>query len=302
MNDNQPTLVREKCEEELVGNEPRPVQYTIKSGGYVPVGATVKKLPANAYTITYVSGEIVFVKQTLNTDELFIFEDNLSERVMDEVDRFWTKTEIFKSYKFVHKRGFLLFGPQGSGKTSIVHQIITNVINRQGVCFLADSPEYLEDGLRSFRLVEPDRPVVCVFEDIDDIIKIHDEAILLKLLDGESQIDHVVNIATTNYPEELDKRIAARPRRFDTVLRIEMPKEEVRKAFLLRKLNLEKSTKEVDLWVKDSEGLSFAALAELIIAVKCLDLPYKTTLEKLKFVELSKKEINSIKELGFISR
>lgn len=268
-------------------------QYAIKQGSYVPAGFTTPALKAGAYTLDYVQGEILYTKQNLHTDELFIFEDDLSDKIMDEVIRFWSKAEIFGQYKFVHKRGFLLYGPQGSGKTSIVHQVTQHVIDNNGICFICESPELLEDGLKKFRQIEPSRPVVCVFEDIDEIIDSYGESSLLKLLDGESQINHVVNIATTNYPESLDKRVSARPRRFDTVLEIKMPVENIRRTFLMNKLNLTKSTKELDTWVKDTNGLSFAALAELVVGVKCLDLPYASVIKKLKDVEGTKKKITA---------
>ncbi|HKB36892.1 MAG TPA: AAA family ATPase, partial [Gemmataceae bacterium] len=119
-----------------------------------------------------------------------------------------------------------------------------------------------------FRAVEPDRPVVCVFEDIDAIIKHYGDSHLLQWLDGNHQVDKAVNIATTNYPETLDRRIIARPRRFDRILRIQSPDADVRRVYFGRKLSL--SSAELGRWVEVSEGLPFAALAELIISVCCL--------------------------------
>src|SRR5262249_23195198 len=74
-----------------------------------------------------------------------------------------------------------------------------------------------------FRQVEPDRPIVCVFEDIDAIIAVYGDSDLLQWLDGNQQVDRAGNLASTNYPEKLDRRIIARPRRFDRILRIATP-------------------------------------------------------------------------------
>lgn len=274
-------------------------QYVSKLGGYSPVGHTYKALGPGSYRIDKYDGEPVYIPQPLNTDELFVFKDDLSERIMNETNKFWATATAFESYKFVHKRGFLLYGPQGSGKTSIVHQVILHVISQGGVCFLAGHPEFLEQGLTKFRFIEPTKPVVCVFEDLDNLVKIYEESAFLRLLDGESQINHVINIATTNYPEELDKRISARPRRFDTVLRIDMPKTEIRRQFLLKKLNTTSTNPEIEMWVKESEGLSFASLAELVVAVKCLGLSYRDTIEKLKNIETRKKSATESGTVGF---
>ena len=111
-----------------------------------------------------------------------------------------------------------------SGKTCLVQQIITNIVNTDGLVFqCTNHPAVFNDGLAQFRKVEPDRPIVCLFEDIDAIISEHGEDEILQLLDGESAIDKCLNIATTNYPENLDRRLVARPRRFDRVIQIGMP-------------------------------------------------------------------------------
>ena len=120
--------------------------------------------------------------------------------------------------------------------------------------------------------------------DIDAIIKAlgkDGESELLTLLDGENQIDHVLNIATTNYPEILDKRITSRPRRFDRFVRIEVPSAEIRRAYLMEKLK-DADARDVDEWVEATEGFSFACLAECIISVQCLGNSFESTIERLK--------------------
>jgi ATP-dependent 26S proteasome regulatory subunit len=53
----------------------------------------------------------------------------------------------------------------------------------------------------------------------------------LSVLDGENQVDKVLNIATTNYPEKLDRRLVGRPRRFDRLIYIDMPNHVVRREY-----------------------------------------------------------------------
>ena len=107
-----------------------------------------------------------------------------------------------------------------------------------------------------------------IFEDIDTIIKAYGDEDLLSFLDGEIQVDTILNIATSNYPEDLDKRITARPRRFDKLERIDNPSQIMRKEYFIKKLQLTES--ELKKWVDISEGFSFAGLTDLIIGVKCL--------------------------------
>src|SRR6202035_2039476 len=123
--------------------------------------------------------------------------------------------------------------------------------------------------MEGFRQVEPQRPMICIFEDIDAIIEEHSDSDLLQWLDGTQQVDRAVNLATTNYPEKLDRRIVSRPRRFDRLLRIDAPDARFREAYLARKL-CGQSAAERARWVELTDGLPFAALAELVISVECL--------------------------------
>lgn len=80
----------------------------------------------------------------------------------------------------------------------------------------------------------------------------------------------ILFLATTNYPERLDRRFIERPSRFDTIKHIEQPSPSSRREFLKAK-EPSLSPTELDEWVELSAGFSIAHLKELVIAVKCLD-------------------------------
>jgi hypothetical protein len=174
-----------------------------------------------------------------------------------------------------------------SGKSCIVQQILAGVIKRNGVAFMCDRPHLLITGLHFFREIEPDRPVLCIFEDIDAIIEKYGEDSLLSLLDGEKQADHVLNLASTNYPEKLDRRLVARPRRFDRIVKINYPDYNIRLEYFKQKLSgFEQS--EIEHWAKETEGLAFSALAEMIISVTCLNIPFAEALDILRNLAVNK--------------
>jgi SpoVK/Ycf46/Vps4 family AAA+-type ATPase len=164
------------------------------------------------------------------------------------------------------------------------------------VAIFCESPGDFVDGVAQFRTVEPDRPVVCIFEDIDAMVSRHGSGDLLHWLDGNSQIDRSVNIATTNFPERLDRRLTARPRRFDRLIRIDAPDGRSRGAYFERKLP-ELSTDERQRWVELSEGLTFAALAELIISVCCLENGLEESAALLKELDCHKPSAEEYDEL-----
>ena len=247
------------------------LQWTLaRDGSFVACGRTVHHLRAGAYTVSCDNcGEPHFKPHPLHTDDLIEFPESLSTRVLTEIERFWSMGDRFARLGFAHRRGYLFYGKQGCGKSSLIHQTIARIIGAGHVAFFCTYPPWFRACVARFREVEPTRPVVCVFEDIDAIIKQYGDSELLQILDGNAQLDKVVNLASTNYPERLDRRIIARPRRFDRLLKIESPDAMLREAYFERKLP-ELSRADLARWVELSNGLPFAALTELVISVECL--------------------------------
>jgi ATPase family associated with various cellular activities (AAA) len=247
------------------------VQWSIQNGGYYACGPTLATVPAGAYLCQGdCQGNPYLQPKKLELDDLIDFSGSLSSRILHEIDRFWTLGDRFGQYGFLHRRGYLFYGKQGGGKSSVVHQVVSKIVAAGHVAFFCVHPYYLVACLEKFRQVEPNRPMVCVFEDIDAIIETYGDSQLLQWLDGNFQVDQAVNLATTNFPEKLDRRIIARPRRFDRILRIDAPDAALREAYFLRKVP-QLSAAECGRWVRLTEGLPFAALAELVISVCCLD-------------------------------
>ena len=241
----------------------------------------VRELPAGLYTLVPDHlGDMVFERRDVRVDALIRLPGGVADVVLREVEHFWTLAPTFAAHGFLHRRGYLLYGPHGCGKTSIVQQIVGDTIAHAGVVFVCGKPAFLTRALATFRRVEPARRVVCVFEDIDAIVQEHGEDELLALLDGEARIDQVLNVATTNYPERLDRRFVARPRRFDRVLRIEPPDGATRRAFLAAKLGADDP--ELERWAEATDGLSLAALAEAVISVRCLGHALDETVDLLR--------------------
>ena len=270
------TPTSSKEEEKEKSNSTTLVQWAnCGVNAYKPVSFTFPKLESGVYSVSVSQYHgLMFTQNTICVDDLLRFPDSLSEKILGEITTFWGKGKKFKEHGFLHRRGYLLHGPAGSGKTCLVQQIIANIVKDDGLVFLCNThPSVFNDGLSLFRKIEPHRPVVCLFEDIDAIIDEHGEDEILTLLDGENQIDRVLNIATTNYPEKLDKRLVARPRRFDRVIKIGMPSKDVRRVYFNKKLKV--SPAELEKWLEGTDGYSFAACAELVISVCCFEKPFE---------------------------
>jgi len=274
------TSAEEKQEKDII----TPNQWTFANNNIlIPCTKTTERLRPGYYEICTLNNSIGFKNKEIMTDELIQFPNSLSSYVLEEINKFWKLYDNFVKLGFLHRRGYLFYGPPASGKTCLVKQIIEQIINQNGIVFDCRNPSHLSRALEIFRGIEPKRQIICTFEDLDTIIRDYGEDVLLSLLDGENQVDRVLNIATTNYPESLDRRLVARPRRFDRVYKIDMPCAEHRKIYFEHKLHGELMSQiDLDKWVEETERFSFAALSELIVSVFCLNNDFDYSVQIMK--------------------
>ncbi len=251
------------------------------------------KLPAGCYVVdSTMDGRNIFTKQDVTTDDLIVVEDSTSEKIVKEIKDFWNLKERFKEYGFIHKRGILLAGPPGGGKTVTLNLVVNTVINEwDGIAIYVGRPFVAAKCLKDLRTVEKDRPVVCIIEDIDETIQVYGESLLLDLLDGGQQIENVVFIATTNHVEKLEDRIVNRPSRFDTVVFVHPPADNLRYAFLKKKAP-DLTEDELNHWTKISAGLSFAHMKEMVIMVKCFGKDVDEVADRLKNMDVKSEAKN----------
>jgi ATP-dependent 26S proteasome regulatory subunit len=228
--------------------------------------------------------------------------DSKSKSVVEEIKKFSTMKERFNRYGLLHKRGILLWGPPGGGKTCTVQLILQLIIEQgDGLGVQIEHPNEAVTALRIIRNIEPKRQIVAVLEDIDALVDRYGEAEYLSLLDGETQTDNIVYVATTNYPERLDRRFVDRPSRFDTIVWVGMPSLAARREYLLSK-DPSWDKKELEYILHGTEGYSIAHLREIFILIKCFEYPMKEAVEKvskMKNAKPSSEDSPDKKKVGF---
>lgn len=236
-------------------------------GGY----PSCDHLPPGLYRCEISPERGAILRQSIiDTDSLLELPDSASAEIIAEIRSFWGFEAEFRQRGFLWKRGVMLYGPPGSGKTATLQQLIKIVVNEHsGIGVFVDNPAGASMVFQLVRRIEPDRPIVALLEDLDALIERFGENEYLALLDGEAQVDNIVFVATTNYPERLDRRFVDRPSRFDVVKYIGMPSAAARRAYLLAKEPSLGASGEIDAWVARSDDLSIAHLRELIILVRC---------------------------------
>lgn len=153
---------------------------------------------------------------------------------------------------------------------------------RGDIVFYARSIHSMQSGLKAFRHVEPDRKVVLAFEEADELCK-YEESDMLRILDGDSKINNVLFLATTNYIEKLPPRML-RPGRFDNKVYVGFPTFENRYQYLAHKLApMEESDERIRELATKSEGLGFGHLKELITGLYAIGDDDDTVFAKLNF-------------------
>lgn len=228
------------------------------------------------------------VKKDLTLDELIELPNPDGMRVLDGIKNFWQKKDKFKEYGYAFKRGILLYGVPGGGKTSIINLLCKELVdNMKGVVFTISSDEdlalYKDFMAEIYRTIEPDRPIITIIEDIDGLCQHKEtETKLLNVLDGIEQLENVVYVATTNYTERLSERMLNRPNRFDMRIEVKSPNDECRRIYFRHKIKEEDlSETELDNWVEQTRGMTMAHLGEVIKSVLILGNTFEDTIANL---------------------
>lgn len=199
-----------------------------------------------------------------------IMPDAMKSDLIRDVETFFASRELYEKHGLAWKRGLLLLGKPGNGKTMTIKALV----NRLGVPCLyvrsLKSERLSEDRCISkvFAKAREVAPCVLVMEDLDSLVDEDNLSALLNELDGFASNLGVLTVATTNHPEDLDPALLNRPSRFDRKIEFVDPAEPERLRFLSA-LNL-KREEEMQASVFDlseaaslTEGFSYAFLQEL---------------------------------------
>lgn len=190
---------------------------------------------------------------------------------------FLKKAQAWAGLGIPRKRGILLAGEPGTGKTAICKALMAEADGM--TCIIANAYDLAnEDYITElYDLAESLAPCLVFIEDVDFIAQGREEfgyrsgpAIpsLLAVLDGIEERKEIVTIATTNCPDMLDKALSERPSRFDRVIKLTRPNPCHRRALIDRvceRIVLEEWAR--DYIARRSEGCTPAQIQEIIFSL-----------------------------------
>jgi hypothetical protein len=204
----------------------------------------------------------------VSDDEIILPPETLSLVKRNSV-HFFEHADVLRRSGRSLKRGLLLHGVPGTGKTLTAKWLSTNL---KEVTVILLSGEQLWHVKECCQLARALAPSLVIMEDVDLIAEerqtvSHHTALhqLLNEMDGLDSDAEVIFLLTTNRPEVIEPALANRPGRIDQAIHFPLPDAECRqRLFALYGKGLNLSNVNVERFVKRTDGASPAFIKELI--------------------------------------
>jgi hypothetical protein len=189
-----------------------------------------------------------------------------------DLGEFIQQREWYRKKGLVYKRGYLLWGPPGTGKTSLCKALASEF--GLDICVL--NLASLTDGsavsvMSELGQIGSQRPKILLIEDIDSYVdgrtvkkKDLRFSTLLNIFDGVSSQDGTILIITTNHYQNLDPALI-RPGRIDLQLEVGLPTPAEIKAYL-----------EL-FYGHPIEGLDFSGVSMSMVQEMCVSNKHNVT-------------------------
>jgi SpoVK/Ycf46/Vps4 family AAA+-type ATPase len=170
------------------------------------------------------------------------------------------------------KRGLLLFGPPGTGKTHTTRYLIGEMSGYTRLLLTGRSLHVVGAAAGLARELEPS---VMVLEDVDLVAE--DRSFgpgsspvlfdLLDAMDGSAPDADLLFLLTTNRADLLEPALAARPGRVDVAVEIDLPAADARRRLFdlyAHEVPTELTDEELEAVVERTEGVTASFLKELV--------------------------------------
>lgn len=168
------------------------------------------------------------------------------------------------------KRGVLLHGPPGTGKTHTLRYLISRLTDTTVIMLSGDALQFIAPAVSIARALQP---ALVIVEDVDLIAErrgMHpgQHPLLFQLLnemDGLGEDVDVTFLLTTNRADLLEPALAQRPGRIDQAVELPLPDADGRRRLLaLYRGNLDLELVDSEPIVAETEGVTASFFKELL--------------------------------------
>jgi hypothetical protein len=182
--------------------------------------------PSRRQDVYIIGGTNAYFKPTVEWDEV-ILPSHIKEDLRSDMEAFFSDgVPIYQELNLAPFRKLLLVGPPGTGKTMLCAAMAKLALKKKRVVVYVSGAD--DDGASFHKIhhalnvvANAGYPVLLIVEEIDVYLRKDDKARILNVLDGLESPNNprgALLLATTNYPEVIDERIAKRPGRMDRIL------------------------------------------------------------------------------------
>jgi GTPase SAR1 family protein len=183
---------------------------------------------------------------------------------------------ILERLGFLRKLGVLLYGKEGTGKTSILNSYCKELIAKHdAVVFQITNPYYLDkkwDFVQKVRKIQ-NNTVILFFDEFDAMMDGDSEPIIKSILDGALSIDNFMCMAATNYIDKIPDAIKHRLSRFKFSIEVKgIDDPEVVKVIISTLLKDIAVPQDVEKWVKELKTPTIDEVKQFCLD-KIMDLP-----------------------------
>jgi hypothetical protein len=228
--------------------------------------STSKRLLAPKYIFTPRNGRTPRPSYDWNK---VVLPDEIRKQLQTNFSTFFKGPEAFNKAGVAYRRGILLTGAPGTGKTSILKAVMSQYPTIPFFVFEKTYDDvYVEDLRSMFAEAARLQPAVVVIEDIDRLVDSNSFPLadLLNVLDGLGTAQGVMVLATANNEGDIDPALVERPSRFDLVVRVPMPDKEHRKAYIVERstsLEIKLADPELEKLLEATDKYTMAQCQEM---------------------------------------
>ncbi|GJF00414.1 AAA family ATPase [Phanerochaete sordida] len=217
--------------------------------------------------------------QAASWDDI-VLDEQFKEGLRRDTKTFFENKDAYASLNIAWKRGILLLGPPGNGKTESIKALLNE--NKHIAPLYVKSFTTCrgpEEGVQAiFEHARAHSPCILILEDLDAMLVPEVRSLFLNEMDGLADNEGILTIATTNHPERIDDSILNRPSRFDVKYDFTLPDAALRKTFAVKwlgKVNalaantgveFEDSEATAKVVAEKTDGWSYAILKELFVS------------------------------------